>query len=148
MTFLDASFIVRHLVTPTTVEQRTMAETAHALFAAVRRGDELVTTTEVVLHEVAYVLASKHHYNQPPAAIVASLRALLLLPGFTLPRGLKRRYLRALDIYASYPALGFADAIVAAAAEQLGFPLATFDAHFNRLSGLTRWQPPSASGTP
>ena len=148
MTLLDASFILRYLVRPTTPETRAMAEIARALFAAVQRGEEEVTTTEVVLHEVAYVLASKRHYNVPPADVVAALRTIRLLPGLKLPRGQKRRYLRALDICATHPTLGFADAVVAASAEQQAIPLATFDAHFDRLPTITRWQPPNGGATP
>jgi predicted nucleic acid-binding protein len=145
VTFLDANYFLRYLTQPATPGDRVMGEIARGLFEAVQRGDEEVTTTEVVLHEVAYVLASKRHYHVPPADIAAALKLILRLPGFRLPRGDKRRYLRALDLYASHPTLGFADAIVAATVEQQGVPLATFDRHFDRLPGITRWQPPAGS---
>jgi predicted nucleic acid-binding protein len=139
--FLDANVVLRYLTQPTTPEARAMSEEARALFEAVQRGEEEITTTEVVLYEVAYVLASRHHYHLAPADIAAALKLILRLPGFRLPRGEKRRYLRALDIYAAHPSLGFADAIVAATVEQQGIPLATFDRGFDRLPGITRWQP-------
>jgi predicted nucleic acid-binding protein len=79
MIFLDANYFLRYLVQPTTPELRAMAEAAKALFLAIQRGEEEATTTEVVLHEVVYVLASKAHYNVPPAEIVANLKPLLRL---------------------------------------------------------------------
>lgn len=142
MIFLDANYFLRYLVHPATPKLRAMSETARALFEAVERDEEEITTTEVVLHEVAYVLASKAHYDRPVADITTGLRTILRLPGFHLARGQKRLYLRALDLWDAYPRLGFADSIVAAAVELQGIPLATFDTDFDRLPGVTRWQPP------
>ena len=65
-----------------------------------------------------------------------------------LPDGQKNRYLRALDLYANDPVIGLADAIIAATALEQGFELATLDAHFDRIPGLTRWKPPAASLNP
>ena len=144
MIFLDANVFLRYLVQAVTPEQRTMAETARSLFEAVHRGEVEVTTTEVVLHEVVYDLASKKHYGLPPADIAAALKLILSLPGFRLPRGEKRLYLRAFDLYVRYPQLGFADAIVAARVTEKGMPLATFDGDFDGLPGVTRWQPPES----
>lgn len=120
-----------------------MNEAAAALFRRVRHGEEEVTTTEVVLHEVAYVLAAKAHYNLPAAAVAAALKSFLRLRGLKLPTGERRLYLRALDLYAAHPYLGFADAIVAERVRATGIPLATFDAHFDRLPDIVRWHPPA-----
>jgi predicted nucleic acid-binding protein len=148
MIFVDANYILRYLVQATTPAQRLMAEQARWLFEAVQRGEEEITTTEVVLHEVAYVLASKANYNLPAAEIATTLRVLLQLPGFKLPRGQKRTHLRALDLYTSHPKLGLADAIIAATAERQAIPLATFDSHFDDLPTVPRWQPPTATAQP
>jgi predicted nucleic acid-binding protein len=139
--FLDTNIIVRYLVQPATPELRAMAEAAKALFTAVERGEEEITTTEVVLHEAAYVLASKAHYGLPVADIVAALATILRLPGFRLPRGEKRRFLHALDLWAIYPTLGYADALVATTARLRGAALATFDQDFDRIPGLALWKP-------
>lgn len=147
MIFLDANVFLRYLVEPTSSETRSMQEIAMALFDAVERGQEDVTTTEGVLHEVAYVLASKKQYNVPASEIAAFLAPILRMPGIKLPRGEKRLYLRALDIYVANPKLGFADSIVAARAERLGVPLATFDEDLARLSFITRWEPKGRTGT-
>src|SRR5687767_7421690 len=139
MIFLDANVILRHLVRGTTPEQRRMSEAARALFRDVRSGKTEVTTTEVVLHEVSYVLSAKTHYRLSVSDIVAGMKSLLGMRGFKLPTGEKRLYLRALDLYAANPQLGFADAIIAERVRAAGIPLATFDAHFDGLQGITRW---------
>jgi hypothetical protein len=70
-----------------------------------------VTTSEAVIAEVAFVLASPRQYGLPPAEIALRLKPILALPHLTLPRGQKRRYLRALDLWADYPRLGFVEAL-------------------------------------
>ena len=147
MIFLDANVILRYVTRPTTPDVRALHETSKALFRAVRRGDEEVTTTEVVLHEVAYILASKAHYNLAAADVATTLKSFLRLRGVKLPTGEKRLYLRALDLYAAHPRLGFADAIVAERVRAAGIPLATLDAHFDHLPGITKWQPPKSGAT-
>ncbi len=139
MIFLDANYFLRYLVQPVTPAQYEMAEVTRALFEAVERGDEEITTTEVVLHEVIYVLASKKHYAVPPPEIAAIIGLILQMPGFRLPRGDKRIYLRALDLFATHANLGFADAVVASRVERQGIPLATFDKDFDNIPGITRW---------
>jgi predicted nucleic acid-binding protein len=119
-----------------------MAEIAREPISAVERGEEELTTTEVVLHEVAFSLASKANDNRTVSEIVSGLRAILRMPGFRLGRGQKQRYFRALELWEDDPRLGFADAIVAASAAQQHLPLATFDRHFDRVAGIVLWQPP------
>jgi len=144
--FLDTNVFLRHFVQPAAPREQAMQDIASALFAAIERGEEEGTTTEVVLHEVCYVLASKKHYGLSPADIVAFLGPVLRMSHLRLPRGEKRLYFRALDIYAAHPKLEFADAIIAARCERLGIPLATFDEQLAKLPTITRWRPPT-SGT-
>ncbi|MBD0324760.1 MAG: VapC toxin family PIN domain ribonuclease, partial [Aldersonia sp.] len=53
------------------------------------------------------------------------------------------RYLRALDIWTTYPRLGFEDALTVAELEETGAPLATFDSDFDDIPGIRRWEPQS-----
>lgn len=47
------------------------------------------------------------------------------------------------------PRLGFVDALGAAYAETHGYALASFDADFDRVPGIERWQPlAERGGTP
>jgi predicted nucleic acid-binding protein len=140
MIVVDANYFLRYLVQPVTPQQIAMAETARALFASVQRGKTEATTSEVVLHEVIYVLASKRHYNLPTAEIASMMALLLRLPGFKFPRGEKRVYLHALELFSTYPRLGFADAVVAARVIKSGSPLATFDSDFDEIPGVSVWR--------
>src|SRR4051812_25056105 len=101
MIFLDANFFIRFLAPAPSPEAKAMQDIATRLFEAITRGEEDATTTEVVLHEVAYILASKAHYQLPVPEIVSSLKMALQMPGLKLPRGDKKLYLRALDIYSA-----------------------------------------------
>ena len=97
------------------------------------------TLSEVVLHECSFILASKHHYAVPPKQIADYLSEILNLAGMRLPRGEKSLYLRALAIYRDNSKLELADSIIAARAERLGVPLATFDKLLSRLPFIEVW---------
>jgi predicted nucleic acid-binding protein len=141
MIFLDANIFLRYLTQSADPEVQRMGRVAKDLIDSVDRGEENATTSEVALHEVAYILASKAHYCLPVPDIVAFLRVILQMPGLKLPRGDKKLYLRALDIYSANPKLEFSDSIIAARVERLGVPLATFDEALAKLPFITRWQP-------
>ena len=139
MIFLDANVFLRYLVQPDSPGNQTRHEIATALFEAIERGDEQATTSEAVLAEVAFVLASKRQYNLPASHIVAFLTPILRLRGLRLPRGRKQLYLRAADIWESHPKLGFVDALTAATVENSNLHLATFDKDFNAIPNIQHW---------
>lgn len=141
MIFLDANIFLRVLVQPTTSKSALMAQQARDLFRAIDRGDHEATTSEAVIAEVAFVLASKRQYDPAPEEIAARLRPLLSLPHLHLPRGRARFYDRAFELWAEQPKLGFVDALTAATLEQTDDILATFDSDFDKLPGITRWTP-------
>lgn len=145
MIFVDTNYFLRALVDPVTPRQQTMAATAATLMRRVQRGEEEITTSDAVIAEVAFVLGSKHNYGLPVEEIATRLKPLLNLSGFKLPN--KRVCLRALDLWVTFPRLGFVDALGAAYAEVLRHSLASFDSDFDRVPGLTRWQPPPGSDT-
>jgi predicted nucleic acid-binding protein len=143
MIFLDANIFLRYLVQPDSSANRERQGLAALLFEAIERGDEEATTSEAVLAEVAFVLASKRQYNLSARDIATYLAPIIRLPGFKLPRGKKNIYLRALEFWADYPRLGFVDALTAAMVDRADMQLATFDADFDRLSDIRRWRPSS-----
>jgi predicted nucleic acid-binding protein len=100
MTFVDANSFLRTIVGPEP-ETRAMHATAAALFRAVARGEQEITTSEAILADGAFILTSKRQYGLPPADAAARLGRNIELPGLLLPRGRKRLYLRALDLWAS-----------------------------------------------
>ncbi len=144
MTFVDANFVLRAVVDPTPPTE-VMYETAIGLFRAVARGDLVITTSEAALAEVTFVLTSKRQFGLEPAEVMARLRPILALPGFVLPPGRKRLYLRAFDFWTERPALGFVDALTVATIEDTGLSLATFDTHFNGFPSINRYVPAEPS---
>lgn len=145
MTFVDANSFLRGLVRPETPQDEAIARAAAALFRRAERGEEEITTSDADLTEVAFVLHSPRHDERSPDDIGARLKPILELRGFRLPH--KRVVLRALDIWAASPRLGFVDALTASYAAEPGMTLATFDSDFDDLPGITRYRPlPLAPG--
>ncbi len=142
MTVVDANYFLRYFVRPVTDHDRTMTERAAALFRLVRDGRETFTTGDAVVAEVVFILSSRRHYGLPRADVADLLRPLLRLPGCKFPG--KRRCLRALDLWTARPNVSFVDALVATQAQELGRPLASFDAALARLPDVAVWQPPAA----
>jgi predicted nucleic acid-binding protein len=71
MIFLDANYILRFLVQPDSPANQLRHDLAAELFDAITRGDEVATTSEAVLAEVAFVLASKRQYGLSAATVAA-----------------------------------------------------------------------------
>ncbi|RIK45218.1 MAG: VapC toxin family PIN domain ribonuclease, partial [Chloroflexi bacterium] len=140
MRFLDANIFLRFLVQPASPTDAARAAACRALFERLQAGHERATTSESVLAEVAYVLSSPRLYALSPADVSARLKPLLVLPGLRVTN--KRRYLRALDIYATYPHLDFEDALTAAVVERSRpAELYSYDRDFDRVAGVTRLEP-------
>ncbi|MEJ7900278.1 MAG: PIN domain-containing protein [Thermomicrobiales bacterium] len=144
MMFLDTNIFLRYLATPTTPDVQLLAEKAHHLFAQIKTGEAEATTSEVVIHEVCFILRSRKHYGSSVAEVTQSVAAVLAWPGMTFPMGDKEIYLRALNLWSQRPKLGFADSVIAARCERSGHELATFDRHFRDLPFLDFWQPESS----
>ena len=118
-----------------------MQEVASAVFLRVESGALEVTTSEVVLHEVLYLLTARHHYGYAPEDAIEFVEYLIQLPGFRFAPGELEIYLRAMSIWRSRSSLGFADSVIAARCEVNGWELATFDEKLGSLPSVTRWQP-------
>jgi len=137
--FVEANVFLRALVRPATPRDQGWARDAAELFRAVGANEEEMTTSDAVLAEVAFILASPRQYGVAPADIAARLKPILTLRGCKAPQ--KAVWLRALDIYASSTNLGFVDALSVSYAERPGVVLASFDSDFDAVPGLTRWRP-------
>ena len=109
------------------------------MFDAVERDDLTVTTSEVVIHEVCYILMSPRNYDMPAAVAAEDVAQLIQYPGFRFPAGELNIYLRALALVAEHERLGFADCVIAARCERAGHDLATFDRHFDAIPTVQRW---------
>lgn len=137
MTFLDTNVFIRALVEPVgDVDTRT-AEECRTLLRRVEQKEALVTTSEAVLAEVAYVLSSPRVYGLKPDRIRDLLTPILSLRGMRIPSG--RRVTRALELWAEYPHLGFEEALTAAQVLEDGsLDLCSFNSAFDRVSGVKR----------
>jgi predicted nucleic acid-binding protein len=98
-----------------------------------------VTTADVVLAEVVYVLSSKALYNLPRQDIKAKLTILLSLKGFVLTG--KRTWNRALTLYAT-TLLDLADTYLVALVERRkNTSIVGFDHDFAKLPGVPYQEP-------
>jgi predicted nucleic acid-binding protein len=135
MQFIDANIFIRHL----TRDDPEKAQACFDLFRRAERNEVKLTTSEAVIAEVVYVLASKQLYNLPREQIRGLLRPLVSLPGLKLPQ--RRMYLRALDLYAAY-AIDFEDALLVAQMErQKVTEVYSYDRDFDQVDGITRLEP-------
>lgn len=136
MRFVDANIFLRYLV----ADDRAKANACFALFQRLKNGQEVATTSEAIVAEVAYVLNSRAHYALTPADIEARLRPLLTVRGLKLLN--KRTYLRGLEIWTGYPALDFEDALIVAHMERLGLKdVVSYDRDFDRVGNVQRTEP-------
>ena len=137
MRFLDANVIIRYL----TKDDEAKAEACYALFQRVNAGEEDVFTCEAIITEVVYVLSSSRSpYRLSHEEVRARLLPMLAIRGLKLPQ--KGTYMRALELYASFPFLDFEDAVAAAYMERLGIrEILSYDRDFDRLDGIARVEP-------
>lgn len=103
-------------------------------------GDEQATTCEAIITEVVYVLCARSHYGLQPTEIRARLGPILALRGLRLPH--KRMYLRALDLYATYPGLDFEAVLIISQMEGVGEKeLYSYNSDVDGIPTVTRIEP-------
>jgi uncharacterized protein len=133
---VDANIFLRYL----TADVPDQAERARRFFKRLESAEERATTNEAVLSEVVYVLASKKLYGLSPEAIESRLRPLLLLRGLHIPK--QRRYLNALNLYATLGWADFTDALILAQMEDENIHMVvSFDQGFDNAEGIKRALP-------
>ena len=135
MMFLDSNILLRHLLQDDPEKARRCFE----LLQQAERGEIRLTTSESVIGELVYVLASPRLYNLPPERIRALLVPIINLRGLRVPS--RRLYRRALDLYAAHH-IDFEDALNLAHMEKQGIRvILSYDRHFDRIPGITRLEP-------
>ena len=145
MIFLDSNVFLRHFTSPSDTLTSQMKESARALFRGAESGTTEVTTSEVVLHEVLYLMTERRHYNIEVETAIDMMEYTIQLRGFRFPVGEQAMFLRALALWRGRPSLGFADSVIAARCEANGWELATFDEQLGALPNVTRWSPEPAA---
>ena len=139
MKFLDSNIFLRYLVAPPTVEDRRKQEACQALFLAVARGEEQITASESILHEVLYVLCSPRQYKLTHQDAVGRLRPVLSLRGFHLPQ--KRLLMNAVELFSVHSFLDFADTVAIVHSQEIGDDLLSYDTGFDAVPGVQRQEP-------
>lgn len=135
MEFLDTNIILRYL----TKDDQVKALRCFELFQQVKRKEIQLTTSEAVLAEVVYVLASRSHYNQPRGNIRNLLLPIVSLPSLKIQH--RRAFLRALDLYAN-TALDLEDALSIAHMERMKLTtILSYDRDFDHVKGIHRREP-------
>lgn len=136
MKFIDANIFIRFI----TQDDPVKGAACYDLFRRVRVGEEDITTCETTITEVVNVLTSRSLYGISPENVRSSLSPVLRLRRLRLVG--KDAVLRALDILIAYPALGFADALIAAHMHETDLTeLVSYDRDFDRLPGIRREEP-------
>jgi predicted nucleic acid-binding protein len=136
MRFLDTNIILRAITKDDPVKSHACAE----LFLRVQRGEEQLETSQSVIAEAVYVLASRKWYNLPRAEIVAKLRPIITLRHLKLAQ--KRIVLQALLIYYQYPQLDFEDALSIALMQHNKLTtMVSYDRDFDAIPNITREEP-------
>lgn len=136
MQFIDTNILIRHL----TLDDAKKARACYELLQKAQRNEISLTTAEAVITEVVYVLSSSRQiYHLPPEKIRELLYPILSLPGLKIPN--RKTYLRALDLYATYP-LDFEDAVVVAHMERQKIKeVYSYDRGFDQVPGIKRIEP-------
>jgi uncharacterized protein len=133
--FIDANIIIRYLTNDDPVKKQ-------ACFALLKQADEdkiTLTTSEVAITEVVYVLASKRHYHLPPEEIRKRLHPILSIRGLKLAH--RQTYLRALELYVVYH-FDFEDCLSLAHIERQQLSeLYSYDQDFDRGGTVRRLEP-------
>lgn len=112
MIFLDANLFLRALTRSDQPDVQSTSRAAADLFRRADLGEVELITPDAVIAEVAFVLTARARYALAADDAAARIATLLRLRGVRLRD--KRIILRALDIWAEHPGLGFVDALTAA----------------------------------
>ena len=137
MKFLDTNIFLRYISGDDPVK----APACRTLLRRIESGDEVATTSESVIAEVAYVLRSnRQQYGVEAAEIGSFLRPILALPGLKIQN--KETFLRAFDLWEAHPKLDFEDVLSIAHMERLGISeIVSYDREFDGVAEVRRVEP-------
>jgi predicted nucleic-acid-binding protein len=133
---VDTNVLVRLL----TQDDPTKATRCLELFQQANRGESNLATSEAVIAETVYVLASRRLYGLPRDELAVRLGAVLA--GSRLRLDHKDAVLEALQLYGSTH-LHFVDCLCVAHARQEAFPhiVYSYDQDLDRIAGIRRLEP-------
>src|SRR5215213_8208101 len=135
MYFADTNIFLRIL----TKDDSERAEKCFALLKKAEAKEIELTTTEAVITEIVYILASKKWFNLARERIHELLSPVLRTKGLYIPK--KHVYFRALDLYAQYH-LDFEDCVIVAHMEEQHIQeLYSYDAGIDAVGSVQRVEP-------
>jgi uncharacterized protein len=133
--FVDTNVFIRLL----TGDDPEKAERCFLLFQRVQQGETVLYTSEAIVAEVAYVLASRATYRFPRKEVVAGLNPLLALPGLRLDD--KAMIFLALGLWETSN-LDFEDCLAVAQMQKLGLEsIFSYDRGLDRVPDIIRLEP-------
>lgn len=131
--FIDSSIFLRHLTT----DDPQRSELSTRLLEQVEKGEQTAVINAVVLFEVIFTLHRTYGISRP--RIREWMLELLAVPHLKIPE--RKLFAEALDVFAAHN-IPFGDAyIVASMREHQIQEIYSWDAHFDRVPGITRIAP-------
>lgn len=135
MQFVDTNIFIRFL----TKDESQKAGACFKLLDKAVRGETKLHTTESVIAEIVYILASKRLYNLSSSQIYEKLFPILKIRGLKIPY--KRTLIKALEVYAASK-LDFEDAVlVAAMLRTKSKEIYSYDRGFDKILDIKRLEP-------
>lgn len=135
MQFVDTNVFIRFL----TKDEPQKAEACFSLLDKATKGEIKLQTTESVIAEIVYILASKRLYNLPRRQIFEKLFPVLKIRGLNVPN--KRTLIKALEVYAASK-LDFEDTILVANMQRTkSKELYSYDRGFDKIPEIKRLEP-------
>ena len=133
--FVDTNIILRYL----TDEYPDKAQACYALFKKAQENKIILVTSESVIAEAVFVLASKKHYHRTPEEIKNGLSPILLLQGLKLEH--RQTIIWALDLYCVYK-MDFEDCLALAHMERQQLEeIYSYDKDFDQVADVKRIEP-------
>lgn len=136
MKILDANVFVRYVTGDDAAKQHRSA----ALITRIRDGVEEALTTEIILHEVCFVLTSSRHYNATHQEVRDRMHPLIEMSGLHVAN--KALCLDSLNLFATSEKLDFSDAFsIALVQARIADGIYSFDVQMDRIPGAQRVEP-------
>lgn len=133
MNLIDANVFIRYLIG----DDATKQQQSKAIIERIRAGQEEVFTTDIIVHEVCYVLSASTHYNLSHQDIRDRLYPILAIPGLHVVT--KSICLEELNIFAAGEKIDFSAALsVAYVRNGVVDGIYSFDRKLDNLPGSNR----------
>jgi predicted nucleic acid-binding protein len=136
MNLVDTNVFIRYLIGDDPAKQHQSKD----LIERINSGKEEALTTDVIIHEICYVLSASTHYNLSHQDIRDRLYPILVMQGLHLTA--KSLCLEALNLFATGEKIDYSDALSAAYVRNgLVEGIYSYDRKLDNLPGSGRLEP-------